>query len=529
MKKTVLFEKLAKAIGGDKKECFDLEENFDEYKNSFVFDERELYLEPRDLYSYSLNVIYKKMKELGYFGEDESHCLSRFFLRKSVENGNVKDAKTLADEYNSDKILNENDDYGTKKAIEILKSFSKRNKIAQESLKHFGIHSNEYEKSMKILEITKVGVEVIISYLLKDFEKITFSLENDFDAFEKSGNTSKVIATFVFDKRIASISLSNKINNWRESLKNFLLVFSNPKSSNEEIKNSLTENKLSLAKYSGFGMNVFFEYEIFASEFEKKVFRWFKCSNFSIQNSVKKIGDNAFQYSSIKEITIPESVLKIGKNAFSSSAVKNVTLNGKIKVLENAFSCAEYLNKIELPKSLVWIKKDAFKNCTSLQTINIPSSVKWIDSSAFKNCVNLEEIELPKKLKTIEQSLFVNCTELELVTLNEGITKIKKCSFKNCIKLKSIILPTSLTEIGENAFENCVNLEGIKIPENVRKISRNAFKNCTNLRELIIDSPSIEIHKDALLECSSLTKVRILDGSTAKSWMENQATFYQLC
>ena len=84
----------------------------------------------------------------------------------------------------------------------------------------------------------------------------------------------------------------------------------------------------------------------------------------SIPDSVKYIGDMAFNGAEFTSLTIPDSVTDIGDYAFSS---------------------CNKLTKLTLSKNLKIIRNHVFANCTSLKTIKIPSGVRKIESMAFWN------------------------------------------------------------------------------------------------------------------------------------------------
>ena len=94
-----------------------------------------------------------------------------------------------------------------------------------------------------------------------------------------------------------------------------------------------------------------------------------KISSYTIPDSVKSIGDDAFRScESITSITIPDSVTSIGDGAFSS--------------------CTS-LTSINIPDGVTSIGNDAFSGCYSLTSITIPDSVTSIGSWAFDGCDNL--------------------------------------------------------------------------------------------------------------------------------------------
>lgn len=157
---------------------------------------------------------------------------------------------------------------------------------------------------------------------------------------------------------------------------------------------------------------------------------------------VTKIGENAFQKSSLTNITIPNSVTSIGNYAFSSSSLKS----------------------IDISKSVTSIGDYAFYNCTSLNSVNIPSNVTSLGSYVFGYCSSLTSVNLeePTQLTTIPDYAFYECKGLTDIVLPEGLTAIEHDAFSYCSMLDSITIPSTVTTIGEAAFYSCRALATIK-------------------------------------------------------------------
>ena len=154
-----------------------------------------------------------------------------------------------------------------------------------------------------------------------------------------------------------------------------------------------------------------------------------------IPDSVRVIGRGAFQgCSALKSINIPSGVDDIGEYAFSGcNSLSDIDCgNGRYSYHDNAlfdwdntlhtyfsspeeteytvpegvlriepwaFRKNEYIIRVHLPKSLIFIGDRAFCD-TPIESIQIPENVEIIENFAF-NRTKIKEIYLPKSVKSI--------------------------------------------------------------------------------------------------------------------------------
>ena len=105
---------------------------------------------------------------------------------------------------------------------------------------------------------------------------------------------------------------------------------------------------------------------------------------------VTKIGNSAFEWSSVLDIELPESITEIGEYAF--------------------YHCSNIMS-IELPDGLTMIGESAFEWCISLASIEIPEGVKKIEWSTFYCCEDLTEAKIPEETEIVENA-FEGCDSL---------------------------------------------------------------------------------------------------------------------
>ena len=230
-------------------------------------------------------------------------------------------------------------------------------------------------------------------------------------------------------------------------------------------------------------------------------------TNIEIPNSVTNIGYSTFYWCiNLETITVPfvGSQLNGTKDTYFSyifgtnssvttnndvpQSLKKVIITGGTSIDEYAFYNCGYIERIEIPKSIISIGKKAFEFCSKLQEIVFEkdSQLKSIDEEAFSYCNNLTNIEIPNSVTNIEQSVFKNCLNLTGVIFekNSNLTNIKLNMFYNCRKIEKIEIPQGVISVDLSAFHNCSNLKSVLIPASVNNILGSGFSGCVNLEKI---------------------------------------------
>ena len=273
-------------------------------------------------------------------------------------------------------------------------------------LKDFSIEKNEV--SLKINENTSVN---IISgndeYEIQTSEIAKVTLSTDKKSFSIEGLKAGKAKIVITDKKSKkSITLTIYISHFVENT-----------------DYTLSSDKLTLTKWKNTSI------------------KDIDMESDALLSKITKIGDNAFNSSTIESIIFPETLKTIGKSAFAT--------------------CIQ-LNKIEFNNNLTEIGEDAFSSCTTLSTVKIPNSVKTIGKSAFANNGNLSSVTLPEGLTAIEEGVF-SVSNLVSINIPKSVTSIGNDSFFSCNNLKEIIIPEKVSSIGENAFGECLKLKKVTI------------------------------------------------------------------
>ncbi len=288
------------------------------------------------------------------------------------------------------------------------------------------------------------------------------------------------------------------------------------------------------------------------------------CTSFqsiTVPDTVKKIGDNCFEYCSnltsvklssslselpaqlflrcaaLKAITIPDSVIKIGEKCFEECTVlSSVTLSSNLQEISyRAFYGLGSLNIVNFPSTInlidsyafyktgitkvtlsgaITIKSNAFDYCPNLTSVtfndvNSETAECILGDSCFENCPKLESIRLPSNLVSIPNYMAYNCSTLKTVTIpqNSKITSIGRYAFYKT-GITSIIIPEGVETIADYAFMYSP-ITSITIPNSVKTIGNYVFENCPELETVQLSDNLENISKSLFYGCSKLTSVNI--------------------
>lgn len=220
---------------------------------------------------------------------------------------------------------------------------------------------------------------------------------------------------------------------------------------------------------------------------------WTYLTSITISNSVKTIGNNAFQNCyRVSKLDIGSGVTSFINAAFanigaSASTAPNLSIANKSTVTFSS-SCFKYskLGNVNFNCG-VSISNNAFGHATI-------TSLKFYSGSILNGDVN--------------SSAFNNAT---IGTLNLGsISSIGSYAFYNTKGFKTLTIPSSVTNLGDNAFvgtsltaltldysSNCTvggytfaSLSGLKtvnITNRVASIGKNAFRDCSKLTSITVN------------------------------------------
>ncbi len=214
--------------------------------------------------------------------------------------------------------------------------------------------------------------------------------------------------------------------------------------------------------------------------------------------TVRAIGDNVFNDSSIKNIVLPYTVKRIGVSAFANSALTSIVANGLVDVDNGAFENCESLVSVSMD-SVKSIGNRCFKNCKKLTEVAFDETVEEMGSNAF-SFTSLSSAEFPKI--TSADCAFEGT---KIVVAHLPNVKSTYRTFTECSLLASVNMP-KLEDVGDFTFDGCNSLSSVSM-SNVKSIGTYAFRG-TAITSANLPKCNL-LGTQAFFDCEYLTNVSI--------------------
>ena len=237
------------------------------------------------------------------------------------------------------------------------------------------------------------------------------------------------------------------------------------------------------------------------------------CKNSVIPNSVKTIGEAAFNGISLNSVDIPNSVKTIESYAFAGSSLSSVTIPSSVTIIsEYAFggcynlttiSC--FSNNPPTCKSNTFVDVDK-ENCV----VFVPkgSAAKYKEKIGWKDFKYIKEIGANAKIENLifDHGAIYEIGGSNTLTLKEVVNtpdryEVPETIVRNGVKYKVVA-------IGNAAF-NGQNVQDIILPESIERFEIYAFLNCSNLRTITFSERLVAIGPLAFAGCY---KVQIINS-----------------
>ncbi len=139
-----------------------------------------------------------------------------------------------------------------------------------------------------------------------------------------------------------------------------------------------------------------------------------------IEEGVTAIGNFCFYSVKASDFSLPDSLQRVGRSAFAGSDITSAALPFGLTALDaNAFDGCGALSQITLPDTLTSVGAYAFRLCGALQQVRIPYSVAQIGTYAFDRCTGLHTVlfeDLTSDISLMNYA-FYDCPALRDVAL----------------------------------------------------------------------------------------------------------------
>ena len=224
--------------------------------------------------------------------------------------------------------------------------------------------------------------------------------------------------------------------------------------------------------FASTGFNGKLDFQAQIEEFPAAIFKGLNFTSVSFSDSVKTIGDHAFENCmQLATVTFGQGLETIGSSAFKGSGISGeLTFPDSLKKIDTyAFAECPHISEITLPEGSMTIGYAAFYQDTGVQTIRIP----------------LSEIQFEKSEDASGYHIFTfNNTDtthtLETIVVGTAPAENSMSLFSNSLAgLKTIVIGTGVSEINNYAFGSAKLLERALYPKEL-KID-NAYQGNQNL------------------------------------------------
>lgn len=191
--------------------------------------------------------------------------------------------------------------------------------------------------------------------------------------------------------------------------------------------------------------------------------------------TLKTIGNTAFQNAPLTEVSLPDSVTSVGSGAFTNTEkatthIEKVKLSKGMTAIPASMFTNQKVKNVEIPEGVTSIGSRAFAG-NRVETLKISDTVEKIDDYAFWNN-QMKELEIPGNVKTIGKYAFQRTQDyieatINKVVLHEGLESIGKRAFYQTLtsECKSIDLPTTVKVLDAAAFEGNAKVTLISLVE----------------------------------------------------------------
>ena len=238
-------------------------------------------------------------------------------------------------------------------------------------------------------------------------------------------------------------------------------------------------------------------------------------TNLTLNEGLESIGQNAFWNATnlTGNLTMPSTLKTIGNNAFNSTSITSLTLNEGLEKIETQsfYNIKTLTSHLTMPSTLKSLGWGSFMN-SSITGLTLNEGLESIGSQAFYNTKDLTgHLILPGTVKTMGGAIFEG-SNISKLTLKEGLKNLGNSAFSNTANLNTdIILPSTMKSIGGSAF-NSSAITNIALNEGLESIGQAAFHNTFNLKSSIIMPSTLKSIGSSAFSGSAITDITLNEG-----------------
>ncbi|MBQ5399002.1 MAG: leucine-rich repeat protein [Ruminococcus sp.] len=199
---------------------------------------------------------------------------------------------------------------------------------------------------------------------------------------------------------------------------------------------------------------------------------------------LEEIGRSAFKRASLESVSIPDSVKKIGESAFEfCGSLKSAALPVGLEVIEEFVFGGCPIASLRIPDSVTGIKEGSL---TKAAEVRLPDKLESISTPFGKSLKGLTISKRNKRFSTRDNVLYnKNKTKLiiypagreeKTFTIPDTVKKFAAYAFDN-VKLEALTVAGSVEKISMYSFSECT-IDNLVIKDGVRKIAESAFDGC---------------------------------------------------
>ncbi len=250
----------------------------------------------------------------------------------------------------------------------------------------------------------------------------------------------------------------------------------------------------------------------------------------SIPDSVVEMGTYVFDScGKLSSVTFPAGLTEIpeGVLAFDSAVTSIEIPEGVRRIGDNAFQLTS-ITTLELPEGLTEIGKEAFDGCGKLETISLPSTLLSVEDNAFTSCDSVTSLDLTKTaIQSIGNGAFAGMESLESVVVPNTVTSFGRAVFMQNYRMTQAAFeePCQLSELPSQTFAWCP-LRSFVVPATMTSVGEMAFYQCTDLSSIVfLQKGTWTLGPNAFLYAADDVKVYGYTSSSTKANMDP----YEFC